>query len=151
MALGVPLNVTVAEPPEQMVAFAAIVAVGGGKTVMVIIPETGCVQLGVPEVVILTKVKIVVVAKVFVIVAVPEAFKVTVCVPPGFVLYVTVAFGVPVKVTVALAPEQIVALLEIATVGVGTTAITTEPVSGRVQLGVPADTMLTNVNVVVAV
>ena len=75
MALGVPVNVTVALCPEQMVALDAIVTVGGGTTVMVMLPVAGALQLGVPEVATLTKVKVVVDVKVWVIVAVPAAFR----------------------------------------------------------------------------
>jgi hypothetical protein len=56
VAFGVPEKVTVALPPEQILAFAAMVAVGGGTTVMVMVPVTGWLQLGVPDVATLTKV-----------------------------------------------------------------------------------------------
>jgi len=59
-----------------------------------------------------------------------------------------VAFGVPVKVTVAEPPEQTVVLEAIETVGSGKTEIVTDPVNGRVQLGVPDDDALTKVKVV---
>lgn len=74
-AFGVPVKVTVALPPEQTVAFAAIVTVGGGKTVITTVPLAGKVQEGVPEVATLTKVYVVVAVKLFVMVAVPEPFK----------------------------------------------------------------------------
>ena len=60
-------------------------------------------------------------------------------------VYITVAFGVPVKVIVALAPEQTVALADIAAVGGGITVIVIVPATGCVQLGVPDVAMLTNV------
>ena len=50
-----PVNVTVALCPEQTVAFDAMVTVGGGTTVMVMLPVAGAVQLGVPADVTLTK------------------------------------------------------------------------------------------------
>jgi hypothetical protein len=56
VAFGVPVNVTVAVPPEQIVALADIATVGGGTTVMVIVPVTGRVQTGVPDVAMLTSV-----------------------------------------------------------------------------------------------
>ena len=54
VAFGVPVKVTVAPEPEQMVVFAAIDTTGSGKIVMVILPETGCIQVGVPPVATLT-------------------------------------------------------------------------------------------------
>ena len=51
---------------------------GGGTTVIVTVPVTGRVQLGVPDVAMLTKVYEVVVVKFPVIDAVPDAFKTTV-------------------------------------------------------------------------
>ena len=86
-----------------------------------------------------------------VIVAVPAPFNKIVWLPGVPVtVYVTIAFGVPVKVTVAKPPEQIVAFADIVAVGGGITVIVTVPVKGRLQLGVVADEMLTNVKVVVA-
>jgi hypothetical protein len=81
VAFGVPVNVTVAVPPEQTVALAEIVAVGGGTTVIVIVPVAGAVQLGVPDVATLTNVYVVVVVNVPVTVAVPDAFRTTVWLP----------------------------------------------------------------------
>ena len=118
---------------------------------MVIDPETGCVQPGDPAVVILIRLKTVVDVYVLVIVAVPAALKTIVWFGPPLMLYVTVAFGVPVKVTVADCPGQIVVLAEMVTVGGGMTVITTVPVTGRVQAGVPPEVMLTRLNTVVAV
>jgi hypothetical protein len=60
VAFGVPVKVTVAVPPEHIVAFEAIVTVGGGITVIVTVPTAGWVQLGVPEVKTLTNVNTVV-------------------------------------------------------------------------------------------
>ena len=62
-----------------------------------------------------------------------------------------VAFGVPVKVTVAGEFGQMLTLPAMEAVGGGTTEITTVPVSGRVQLGVPCDVTPVRVKVVVAV
>lgn len=56
VALGVPVKVTVALWPEQTVASADMLAVGGGVTVIVTEPVAGALQLGVPEVATLTKV-----------------------------------------------------------------------------------------------
>lgn len=77
--------------------------------------------------------------------AVPVLLSTMVCVPPGLAVYVTVALGVPVKVTVALLPEQTVVLAAIEAVGAGSTEMVIDPVTGLVQLGVPAVVMLTNV------
>ena len=74
-------------PPEQTVVLDAIVTVGGGTTVIVIVPVAGTLQPGVPVVATLTSVYVVVDVKVPVIVAVPELFKTTVWLP-----------GVPVTV-----------------------------------------------------
>jgi hypothetical protein len=60
MALGVPVKVTVALAPIQIVLLDAIVAVGKGVTVMVALPVCGWLQLGVLEVAMLTNVKTVV-------------------------------------------------------------------------------------------
>ena len=61
VALGVPVKVTVAFAPEQIVvALDVAVTVGGGTTVIVTEPVCGWLQLGVPEVVALTIVKTVV-------------------------------------------------------------------------------------------
>ena len=81
VAFGVPVNVTVALWPEQTVALAEMVTVGGGTTVIVTDPVTGALQLGVPEVATLTKVKVVVAVKFWVIVAVPAALSVMVWLP----------------------------------------------------------------------
>lgn len=81
MAFGVPVKVTVALCPEQIVALDAMVTVGGGTTVIVMLPVTGAVQLGVPVVVILISVKVVVDVKFCVMVAVPAAFKTIVWLP----------------------------------------------------------------------
>jgi hypothetical protein len=56
VAFGVPVKVTVAFPPGQIVTLADIETVGGGTTVMVIVPVTGRVQAGAPAVVMLTNV-----------------------------------------------------------------------------------------------
>lgn len=50
------MNVTVADPFGQTVALLEIATVGSGTTVIVTEPVSGCVQLGVPEAVTLTKV-----------------------------------------------------------------------------------------------
>jgi hypothetical protein len=60
VAFGVPVKVTVALPPEQTVVLEAIVTVGGGITVMVTVPLAGWLQLGVPDVAMLTNVNTVV-------------------------------------------------------------------------------------------
>ena len=143
-AFGVPVKVTVALCPEQTVALEAMVTVGGGTTVMVMLPVAGAVQTGVPADVTLTRLYVVVAVKLAVIVAVPAALSTMVWLAPP-VLYVTVAFGVPVKVTVALCPEQILVLALMLTVGKGLTVMVMEPVSGVVQLGVPAEATLTKV------
>ena len=51
----------------------------------------------------------------------------------------------------ALPPEQIVAFAEIDATGTGTTLMVTEPDCGWLQLGVPAEVMLTRLKTVVAV
>jgi hypothetical protein len=56
IAFGVPVKVTVAEVPGQMVVVPEIVAVGKGITSMVAEPDSDCVQLDVPFEVTLTKV-----------------------------------------------------------------------------------------------
>jgi hypothetical protein len=56
VAFGVPVNVTVALPPEQTLTFALIETVGGGVTVIVIVPVAGAVHPGEPVVATLTKV-----------------------------------------------------------------------------------------------
>jgi hypothetical protein len=56
VAFGVPVKVTVALPPEQIVALAEIVTVGKGKTVIVTEPDAGLVQTVVPPVAMLTNV-----------------------------------------------------------------------------------------------
>jgi hypothetical protein len=78
IAPGVPVKVTVALPPEQIVALPEIVTVGGGITVMVTDPVVGCEQLGAPEVATLTSVIVVVEEYVLVNVADPDAFSVIV-------------------------------------------------------------------------
>ena len=60
VALGVPVKVTVALPPEQTVTFEAIEAVGNGKTVIVAELVAGWLQLGVPADATLTKLIVVV-------------------------------------------------------------------------------------------
>lgn len=75
------MNVIVALCPEQTVALDAMVTVGGGKTVMVIVPVAGALHPGVPEVATLTNVKVVVDVKFCVIVAVPAALRVMVWLP----------------------------------------------------------------------
>jgi hypothetical protein len=146
VALGVPVNVIVAVPPEQTVALAEMVTFGGGITVIVTVPVIGWLQLGVPADATLTSVKVVVAVYVPVTAAVPEPFKTTVWLPgvPDTV-YVTVAFGVPVKLTVALPPEQMVVFDAMAAVGNGKTVIVTVPAAGLVQTGVPLVAALTNV------
>ena len=76
-----PVSVTVAFPPEQIVVLEAIVTVGGGTTVIVTLPFAGALQLGVPDVAILTKVKVVVAVNVCVMVAVPATLSVIVWLP----------------------------------------------------------------------
>jgi hypothetical protein len=83
------------------------------------------------------------------IVAVPEAFSVTVWLGFEPIWYVTVAPGVPVMVTEALLPEQIVVLEAIVATGSGSTVIVTEPLAGCEQLGVPEVATLTSVMTVV--
>jgi hypothetical protein len=46
----------VALSPEQIVTLADIETVGGGKTVIVMVPAAGAVQPGAPDVATLTKV-----------------------------------------------------------------------------------------------
>ena len=87
VAFGVPVNVTVALAPKQIVALDEIDAVGGGITVIVTVPLAGTLQPGEPVVATLMSVKVVVDVKVPVMVAVPEPFKVTIWLP-----------GVPVTV-----------------------------------------------------
>ena len=48
MAFGVPVKVMVASSPEQIVASPEMVTVGIGSTVMVTVPVTSWLQLGVP-------------------------------------------------------------------------------------------------------
>ena len=60
IALGVPVKVTVALSPEQIVTFEAIVTTGKGKTVITKLPVCNWLQLGVPDVATLTKLKVVV-------------------------------------------------------------------------------------------
>lgn len=152
VAFGVPVNVTVALPPEQTVALALMPAVGNGATVMVIVPVAGAEQPGVPEVATLTSVYVVSVVNVPVIVAVPAASRTIVWLPGVPVtVYVTVAFGVPVKVTVAVPPEQTVALEAMLAVGGVTTVMVMLPAAGCVHAGVPEVITLTSVKVVVAV
>lgn len=81
---GVPVKVTVADCPEQIVWLDAMLAVGRSKTVITTEPETGCKhELG-PLAEMLTSVKVVVVVYVPVIVAEPEAFNVIVWLGPPF-------------------------------------------------------------------
>ena len=47
-AFGVPVNVTVADWPAQIVWFAEIEAVGSGTTVITAVPVAGALQLGLP-------------------------------------------------------------------------------------------------------
>lgn len=70
-----PVKVIVAWDPEQIVWLEVTTAVGNGSTFSVILPVTGCVQDGVPEVVTLTRLYTVVAVNVVVIVAVPDAFN----------------------------------------------------------------------------
>jgi hypothetical protein len=56
VAFGVPVNVTDAVCPEQIVWLAAIVAVGTGRIAMVTAPAAGAEQDGVPDAATLTKV-----------------------------------------------------------------------------------------------
>jgi hypothetical protein len=60
VAFGVPVKVTVALCPEQMVVLAAIVTVGGGIMVMVTVPVIGWLHPGVPLLATLTRLKTVV-------------------------------------------------------------------------------------------
>lgn len=145
---GVPVNVTVAGCPEQMVALPLMEAVGAGSTVMVEFPVSGREQVGVPEVATLIRLMVVFAAYVPVSVAVPDAFKVMVCAGPPLMLYVTTAFGVPVKVTVAGVPGQTDWLLLILATGSGMTLMITDPVAGAVHAGVPAEVTLTSVTTV---
>ena len=71
---GVPVNVNVAVSFSQVKAgFAVTVAVGNGKTVMVIVLGCGLIQLGVPELATLTIViKVFAVTTIFVLI-VPDA------------------------------------------------------------------------------
>ncbi len=86
------------------------------------------------------------------IVAVPDAFKVTVWFDPPLMLYVTVAFGVPVKVNVALLLAQIVVgLTDTLAVGSGNMVSVVLLVCGLTQLGVPALATLTMLIVVLVV
>lgn len=75
------MNVIVALCPEQIVALDAIVTVGGGRTVMVIVPVAGALHPGVPDVATPTNVKVVVAVKFCVIVAIPAALSVMVWLP----------------------------------------------------------------------
>lgn len=68
-----PVKVTVAFCPEQIVVLAAMVTVGGGITVMVTVPVAGWLHPGVPVLVTLTRLKVVVAVYVLVTVAVPAA------------------------------------------------------------------------------
>jgi hypothetical protein len=96
---------------------------------MVMVPVCGWLHNGVPDVAALTSVKVVVALYVFVIVAVPDAFRTIVWLPAmPLTVYVTTAFGVPVNVTVALFPAQMVTFVESETVGGGKTVIVTVPV-----------------------
>ena len=52
-AFGVPVNVTVADCPGQIVVFALMLAAGAGTTVIVTVPLTGWIQ---PEIAALTNV-----------------------------------------------------------------------------------------------
>ena len=124
-------------------------AVGSGNIVSVVLLVCGLVQLGVPELATLTMLIVVLVVYVPLMVAVPEAFKVTVWFAPPLMLYVTVAFGVPVKVNVALLLAQIVVGLT-ATLAVGSdnTLSVALLVCGLIQLGVPALATLTMLMVV---
>jgi hypothetical protein len=149
VAFAVPVKVTVALCPEQIVWFAAIVTTGAGITVITTDPVSGWLQLGVPEVAPLTNAKVVVTEKLLVTVAVPAASKVMVCETP-LAVYVIMAFGVPAKVIVALCPAQIVWLEAMVTVGGGTTVIVTVPVMFCEQLGVPDEATLTSAKTVVA-
>lgn len=56
MAFGVPVKVTVADCPAQIVWSEAMETVDVGKTVIVTVPVIGWLQPGVPEVAALTKV-----------------------------------------------------------------------------------------------
>jgi hypothetical protein len=144
IAFGVPVKVTVALCPEQIVWFEAIVTVGDGITVITTIPVCGCVQPGSPVEVALTSAKVVVVVNEFVTEAVPVASSVMVWEAP-FTVYETIALGVPVNVTVALSPEQMVAFDEILTTGAGTTVIVTVPETGWLHASVPVEATLTKV------
>ena len=51
MAFGVPVKVTVALCPVQMVVLDAIETTGGGTIVIVALPDAGAAHAGLPEVV----------------------------------------------------------------------------------------------------
>ena len=79
IAFGVPVKVIVAEELAQIVVGKTLtVAVGSGNTFKVILLSVVLIQLGVPDVATLTILITVLAAKVFVIVATPDAFKVIV-------------------------------------------------------------------------
>jgi hypothetical protein len=120
VAFGVPVKVTVALFPVQIVVDAAMLTTGNVMTEIVIVPLSGCVHPGAPAEVTLTSVNVVVAVYEPVTEAFPAAFRTIVwlAATPETV-YVTVAFGVPVKVTVAFPPEQIVTLDAIEAVGNG--------------------------------
>ena len=128
MLSGVPVNVTDALLPAQMVAFPEIVTVGKGLTVIVITSVNNRIQLGVPADWMPTRVKVALAVKIVFRTAVPVPSRMIVWFGPLFILYVTVASGVPVKVMVLLSPRQIPVFVVTVTKGNGSTVIVAVPV-----------------------
>lgn len=149
-AFGVPVKVTVAVCPSQIVTSADSDAVGSGMTVRVTLVDNGLTHAGVPTLVTEVSAMTVVVVYDPLMVATPAALSVTVCGAPPLRVYVTVAFAVPVIVTEALVPEQIVWFGVIDAIGSGRTVIVTDPVTGWLHPGVPDVETLTREIVVVA-
>ena len=87
VAFGVPVKVNVALLLAQMVVgLTDKLAVGNGNTVSVVLLVCGLIQLGVPALATLTMLIVVLVVYVPLIVAVPEAFNVTVWFAPPLML-----------------------------------------------------------------
>ena len=79
VAFAVPVKVIVAVFPEHIVVVPLIVAVGNGPIVIIADPVNVAVQLGVPELVILTNAYVVLADNAAVVtVALPEPFNATV-------------------------------------------------------------------------
>ena len=113
-------------------------AIGDSTIVIRILLGCGLIQLGVPELDILTILIVPVAVGLTSIVAVPDAFSVIVWFAPPLMLYVTVAFGVPVNVNVVVPFSQIVLGLAVTlAVGKGNTVIGILLGCGLIQLGVP--------------